>query len=51
MIVPTPGQIVIDTFNHNDQHLQPLQDDFTYKLPNQIQQKLTNTLKLKKLIL
>ena len=41
---PTPGQIVIDTFNPNDQHLQSLQDDFTYKLPNQIQQKLTNTL-------
>ena len=52
MIDPTPGQIVIDTFNSpHDQHLQSLQDDFTYKLPNQIQQKLTNTLKLKKLIL
>ena len=33
----TPGQIVIDTFNPNDQLLQ---DDFTYKLPNQIQQNL-----------
>ena len=44
MIDPTPGQIVIDTFNPNDQHLQSLQDDFTYKLPNQIQQKLTNIL-------
>ena len=42
MIDPTPGQVVIDTFNPNDQHLQSLQDDFTYKLPNQIQQKLTN---------
>ena len=44
MTNPTPGQIVIDTFNPNDQHLQSLQDDFTYKLPNQIQQKLTNIL-------
>ena len=44
MIDPTPGQVVIDTFNPNDQHLQSLQDDFTYKLPNQIQQKLTNIL-------
>ena len=37
MIDPTPDQVVIDTFNPNDQHLQSLQDDFTYKLPNQIQ--------------
>ena len=44
MIDPTPDQVVIDTFNPNDQHLQSLQDDFTYKLPNQIQQKLTNIL-------
>ena len=44
MIDPTPGQIFIDTFNSHDQHLQSLQDDFTYKLPNQIQQKLTNIL-------
>ena len=44
MIDPVPGQIVIDTFNTNDQHLQPLQDDFTYKLRNQILQKLTNIL-------
>ena len=56
MIDPTPGQIVIDTFNPNDQHLQSLQDDFTYKLPNQIQQKLTNILsevkeKTKKIII
>ena len=42
MIDPTPGQVVIDTFNSNDQHLQSLQDNFTYKLPNQIQQKLTD---------
>ena len=41
---PTPGQIVIDTFNPNDQHLQSLQDDFTYKFLNQIQQKLTDIL-------
>ena len=39
MIDPTPGQVVIDTFNPKDQHLQSLQDDFNYKLPNQIQQK------------
>ena len=56
MIDPTPGQIVTDTFNPNDQHLQSLQDDFTYKLPNQIQQKLTNILsevkeKTKKIII
>ena len=44
MIDPTPGQVVIDTFNPNDQHLQSLQDNFTYKLPNQIQQKLTDIL-------
>ena len=44
MIDPIPGQIVIDTFNPNDQHLQSLQEDFSYKLPNQIQQKLTNIL-------
>ena len=42
MIDPTPGQVVIDTFNPNDQHLQSLQDDFTYKLPSQIQEKLTD---------
>ena len=36
MIDPTPCQVVIDTFNPNDQHLLSLQDDFTYKLPNQI---------------
>ena len=44
MIDPTPGQIAIDTFNPNGQHLQSLQDDLTYKSPNQIQQKLTNIL-------
>ena len=44
MIDPTPDQVVIDTFNPNDQHLQSLQDDFTYKLPNQIQQKLADIL-------
>ena len=44
MIDPTPGQVVIDTFNPNDQHLQSLQDDFTYKFLNQIQQKLTDIL-------
>ena len=44
MIDPTPSQVVIDTFNPNDQHLQSFQDDFTYKLPNQIQQKLTDIL-------
>ena len=44
MIDPTPGQVVIDTFNPNYQHLQSLQDDFTFKLPNQIQQKLTDIL-------
>ena len=44
MIDPTPGQVVIDTFDPNDQHLQSLQDDFTYKLPNQIQHKLTDIL-------
>ena len=44
MIDPTPGQLVIDTFSSNDQHLQSLQDDFTYKLSNQIQQKLADIL-------
>ena len=44
MIDPTPSQVVIDTFNPNDQHLQSFQDDFTSKLPNQIQQKLTDIL-------
>ena len=37
IIDPTPRQVVIDSFNPNDQHLQSLQNDFTYKLPNQIQ--------------
>ena len=32
MIDPVPGQIVIDTFNPNDQNLKPLHDDFNYKL-------------------
>ena len=44
MIDPTPSQVVIDTFNPKDQHLQSFQDDFTYNLPNQIQQKLTDIL-------
>ena len=34
IIDPTPGQAAIDTFNSNDQHLQSLQDDLTFKLPN-----------------
>ena len=44
MIDPTPGQVVIDTFNPNDQYLQSLQNHFTYKLPNQVQQKLSDIL-------
>ena len=44
MIDPTPGQVVIDTFNSSDEYLQSLQEDFTCKLPNQIQQKLKDIL-------
>ena len=44
MIDPAPGQVVIDKVNPNDQHLQSLQDDFTFKFLNQIQQKLTDIL-------